>query len=66
MKIINSTPTLDVRNVSELPRAGGAKFLLCIESHESGVLIAKRWCRKELAELAEGEVLVRLAAKEVS
>ena len=59
--MIRYTPDLDIRNLDALPRGTGAPFLLCMESHEPGVLIAHSWKRKTPAAIPAGYVLVAFA-----
>ncbi len=40
------TKDMDIRNVANLPRGTGCKFLLCILGPTDKTFIAKQWCRK--------------------
>jgi hypothetical protein len=45
VRLIDYTPTLDIRNSGALPGGVGAKYLECVEGVD-GALVAKRWRRK--------------------
>ena len=44
---IDYTPDLDIRNIENLPRGGGCRYLLCISGLTEEVLIAESWHRKK-------------------
>lgn len=58
MKIIKYTPALDIRNISQLPRGTGAKYLIVIKGPSSDIFIAKRWARKKPKKLSSQELLI--------
>lgn len=55
---IEYTRELDIRNIGNLPGGLKCNYLVCIEGHKTGVLIAKAWKRNQPTVLAEGEVLI--------
>ena len=54
---VDYNSTLDIRNITELPKCRGANYLLCIFGPTEEVLIAKSWHRKWPNRKA-GEVVV--------
>lgn len=58
-KIVDYCPSLTIRNVEQLPRGTGAKYLECVEGQAYGTYIAAKWRRTLPASLPRGRVLIR-------
>ena len=57
--ILKYDKSLDIRNLEQLPRGLGAKYLEVMTSHEQGVYIAVQWHRK-LGKIPSDHIMVVL------
>lgn len=57
--IVDYEPILDIRNIAQLPKGLGCKYLLVIDSPYPATYIAKAWKRTMPTNTARGETIIR-------